>query len=98
MIPLIGEMSAKQTKGCPNSENFAPAAKCPNSENFAPAAGFEVNYETGKLQCERRGRRLDDPLFLPLMREVAFAVGKRRRERNGKISPPVKCYAFDSPL
>ena len=38
MIPLLGEMSAKQTKGCPNSENFAPAAKCPNSENFAPAA------------------------------------------------------------
>ena len=26
VIPLIGEMSAKQTKGCPNSENFAPAA------------------------------------------------------------------------
>ena len=46
----------------------------------------------------RRGRRLDDPLFLPLMREVAFAAGKRRRERNGKISPPVKCVAFDSPL
>ena len=41
---------------------------------------------------------LDDPLFLPLTREVAFAVGKSRRERNGKISPPVKCYAFDSPL
>ena len=35
MIPLIGEMSAKQTKGCPNSENFAPAA------------GFAVNYGTG---------------------------------------------------
>ena len=46
----------------------------------------------------RRGRRLDDPLFLPLMREVAFAVGKSRRERNEKISPPVKCCAFDSPL
>ena len=46
----------------------------------------------------RRGRRLDDPLFLPLMREVAFAAGKRRRERNGKISLPVKCCAFDSPL
>ena len=28
MIPLIGEMSAKQTKGCPNSENFAPALPC----------------------------------------------------------------------
>ena len=27
---------------------------------------------------------------------MAFAVGKRRRERNGKISPPVKCFAFDS--
>ena len=35
MIPLLGEMSAKQTKGCPNSENFAPAA------------GFAVNYGTG---------------------------------------------------
>ena len=46
----------------------------------------------------RRGRRLDDPLFLPLMREVAFAAGKRRRERNGQTSPPVKCCAFDSPL
>ena len=30
-IPLLGEMSAKQTKGFPNSENFAPAA------------GFDVN-------------------------------------------------------
>ena len=45
----------------------------------------------------RRGRRLDDPLFLPLTREVA------RRSRDGgretkKISPPVKCVAFDSPL
>ena len=49
MIPLLGEMSAKQTKGCPNSENFAPAA------------GFAVKYGTDKLQCERRGRRLDDP-------------------------------------
>ena len=40
---------------------------------------------------------LDDPLFLPLTREVA------RRSRDGgrepeKISPPVKCNAFDSPL
>ena len=35
MIPLLGEMSAKQTKGCPNSENFAPAA------------GVAVNSETG---------------------------------------------------
>ena len=25
MIPLTGEMSAKQTKGCQNSEEFAPA-------------------------------------------------------------------------
>ena len=25
MIPLTGEMSAKQTKGCPNSGEFAPA-------------------------------------------------------------------------
>ena len=32
------------------------------------------------------------------MREVAFAAGKRRRERNEKISPSVKCCAFDSPL
>ena len=26
VIPLTGEMSAKQTKGCPNSGEFAPAA------------------------------------------------------------------------
>ena len=43
----------------------------------------------------RRGRR---PVSPPSQREVAFAAGKRRRERNGKISPPVKCCAFDSPL
>ena len=36
------------------------------------------------------------PVSPPSWREVAFAVGKRRRERNGKISPPVKCCAFDS--
>ena len=57
----------------------------------APALPWKFNFV-------RRGRRLDDPLLLPLMREVAFAAGKRRRERNEKISPPVKCYAFDSPL
>ena len=32
---MIGEMSAKQTKGCPNSENFAPAARCLNAKRFA---------------------------------------------------------------
>ena len=28
---------------------------------LAPAAGFAVNYGTGKLKCERRGRRLGAP-------------------------------------
>ena len=36
MIPLLGEMSAKQTKGCPNSENFAPAV------------GFDVHWRRGQ--------------------------------------------------
>ncbi len=27
VIPLLGEMSAKQTKGCRNSGEFAPAVK-----------------------------------------------------------------------
>ena len=31
---------------------------------------------------------LDDPLFLPLMREVAFAAGKSRRERDDKNLSP----------
>ena len=84
---------------------LAPAARCPNSENFAPAVNLHRTPRRGqapalpwKFNFVRRGRRLDDPLFLPLTREVAFAAGKSRRERNGKISPPVKCCAFDSPL
>ena len=28
---------------------------------LAPAARFALNYGTDKLQCERRGRHLDDP-------------------------------------
>ena len=40
--------------------------------------------DVAKRQGDRRRQR------------VAFAAGKRRRERNGKISPPVKCCAFDS--
>ena len=34
------------------------------------------------------GRRVVAPLFLPLTREVAFAAGKRRRERNEKNLSP----------
>ena len=37
MIPLIGEMSAKQTKGCPNSENFAPAVSAPSERGLSNA-------------------------------------------------------------
>ena len=46
MIPLIGEMSAKQTKGCPNSENFAPAVnshRTPRREQ-APAPPCKLYF------------------------------------------------------
>ena len=44
MIPLLGEMSAKQTKGCPNSENFAPAANSHQTlrREQAPALPYKM--------------------------------------------------------
>ena len=48
LIPLIGEMSAKQTKGCPNSENFAPAAYAPSDEGAVKCNAFDWGRETSR--------------------------------------------------
>ena len=62
------------------------------------SAKLHQNSRAGVETRPYNGAPSRRPVSPPSGREVAFAVGKRRRERNGKISPPVKCCAFDSPL
>ena len=60
------------------------------------SAKLHQNRRAGVETRPYNGAPSRRPVIPPSGREVAFAVGKRRRERNGKISPPVKCCAFDS--
>ena len=55
--------------------------------DISPNRGITRHYAQKYIACVGVGV-LDDPLFLPLMREVAFAAGKRRRERDEKNLSP----------
>ena len=78
MIPLIGEMSAKQTKGCPNSENFAPAAYAPSDEGAVKCTAFDWGrdffislppaFAYGKSHLPPRGRNNGSSRRRPLQR------------------------------
>ena len=71
MIPLLGEMSAKQTKGCPNSENFAPAVFAPSDEGAVKCIAFDwgrdfsvalpPSFACGKSHLPLRGRGYGAP-------------------------------------
>ena len=73
MIPLIGEMSAKQTKGCPNSENFAPAA-------YAPSRSGRKRRAIRESPLQPVGNGLDRSANLPI-----YWGGGARKARDGGV-------------
>ena len=82
MIPLIGEMSAKQTKGCPNSENFAPAAYAPSDEGAVKCTAFDWGRD---FSLSLPSSRL--AACHPLTAAVTFVARRGRKRRAIRESP-----------
>ena len=69
---------------------------------LAPAAGFAVNYGTGKLKCERRGRRLGTPYarngmrlpYKPQFISPRFSSVYRHKNAAGEDACREKCEIY----
>ena len=75
MIPLLGEMSAKQTKGCLNSENLPPPSILSESRGGVKTPPYHINTNTNPnfLGLHRGAQRVTQCVDF---RQIIFLDGR----------------------